>query len=253
MKRNVLVRILVFYLLAITISNIFRFHLLGLDNLEKFVPDLLENLFGFLQAIGVCLGAALSLYWLKKERAAQYSLFGSSAKWSLILVFVPLILLTILCIKNTGEINIHFYGMISAFATLIYCSFEEIGWRGYLHDKLRYLKEWQRILITGFLWYFWHLSFLHDVGLLSNLIFFGMLTLGSWGLAKVVEHTKSVLAAASFHMLINVLIMNSVIRDGLTDREKLIFLGVSLPLFIFILMIWKKGNKQRIEKARKST
>jgi membrane protease YdiL (CAAX protease family) len=138
--------------------------------------------------------------------------------------------------------------LISALSTLIYCYFEEIGWRGYLHDELGNLKEWKRILITGFLWYLWHLSFIHETGILNNLIFLGILTLGSWGLAKVVEHSKSVLAAAGFHMLINVVMMNSVIRDGLSSSEKLIFLGISLPLFVFILIIWQKNNKRPLEK-----
>ncbi len=240
MKRKALIRIFVFYLLAISISNIFRFHLLGLEKLEDGLPDAVVTLFGFLQSVGVFIGAILSLYWLRKERKTQYSIFGTSAKWSIIIILIPLILLTVTGVENSEGINIHFYGLISALSTLIYCYFEEIGWRGYLHDELGNLKEWKRILITGFLWYLWHLSFLHEPGILNNLIFFGILTLGSWGLAKVVEHSKSVLAAAGFHMLINVVMMNSVIRDGLDSGEKLIFLGISLPLFVFILIIWQK-------------
>lgn len=73
---------------------------------------------------------------------------------------IPVILLAIFGVDNENNINIHLYGMLGGIGTLIYCFCEEIGWRGYLQDELKSVKEWKRILLIGFLWYLWHLSFI---------------------------------------------------------------------------------------------
>lgn len=85
-------------------------------------------------------------------------------------------------------------------ATLIYGLFEEIGWRGFLYQELKKLPLFANILILSTLWFLWHLNFELTS---SNLIFYGILILGSWGIGKVGDSTNSLLAVSAFHSLNN--------------------------------------------------
>ena len=159
------------------------------------------------------------------------------------MIIIPIILLTILGVSNTEYSNAHSFGLISGIGTLIYCYFEEIGWRGYLHDELGDIKEWKRVLVIGFLWYLWHLSFIDNHNLLSNLVFFAILIIGSWGLGKVIETTKSIFSVTAFHMIINIMFLNGFISNGLDTTNKLIILGISVFLWVLIIIKWDKENK----------
>lgn len=70
-----------------------------------------------------------------------------------------------------------------------------------------------------------------------------MLFVGTWGIGKVVESTKSVLSAACFHLIIQLLMFNAFIKDGLSLNEKLIVLGISVPIWIFLIKRWEKSQK----------
>ena len=160
------------------------------------------------------------------------------------MILIPLILMLITGVENPDRMNSHIFALASGFGTLIYCYFEEIGWRGYLQDELRHLKEWQRILLIGSLWYIWHLSFLKNASLDGEIIFLGILILSSWGLGKVIEMTKSVLAVTAFHLIINVTVMNSLTRSGISSAEKWIITAISIVLWILVLVRWEKFNER---------
>jgi membrane protease YdiL (CAAX protease family) len=127
--------------------------------------------------------------------------------------------------------------------TLLYCICEEFGWRGYLQDELKPLKEWQRVLLIGFLWYLWHLSFINNQDILSNVKFLGWMILGSWGIGKVIDSTKSILAATSFHMIINLVMFNQIIKNGINENQKLIIVGVSIVICFIVIKKWERENK----------
>ena len=241
-KRGLL-RITIFYIIGITLSNIFRFDLLDLHKSEEYLSVLELLLTSPLGASGLIIGAIISLFLLKKDRDLSYSLFGTSRKWSIIMVVFPIILLSIIGVKNIIGLNVHYYGVISGVGTLIYCFAEEIGWRGYLQDELKPLKEWQRVLIIGFLWYFWHLSFLTNQNPVDNIQFLGWMIFGSWGIGKVIDFTKSIIAAACFHMIVNILMFNPIMKNGIEGISKLIIIGTSITLWILILTFWGKENK----------
>lgn len=245
-KRSVF-RIIIFYIIAISISNIFRFNLFGWEQVVQKLPLWGQSLLAPLQSAGIFIGALIALYLLKRDRDPVYSFFGTSLGWSLVMALIPLLLLTVIGVKKSVEINIHLNGLIIGLGTLTYCYFEEIGWRGYLQDELHNLNEFQRVLIIGFLWYFWHLMFINDQSIINNLIFGGILTISSWGLGKVIELTKSILAVASFHMVINIIAMNSIITNSLSGSEKLLILAVAVILYIVILIQWSKNTKTKFE------
>ncbi len=73
-----------------------------------------------------------------------------------------------------------------------------------------------------------------------QLVFFGMMIFGSWGIGQVAETTKSILASACFHLIINIMMYNSLIKNGLDGTQKLIILGVSVILWIIITEKWKE-------------
>lgn len=242
MTKKALLRISIFYIIGITLSNVFRFDLLESNKAEGPLSVLGTVFSAPLEASGLLVGALLSLYLLKKERRRNFSLFGSSQKWSLIMLTIPVLLLGVFGIENGHHLNPHYYGIIGGIATLAYCLCEEIGWRGYLQDELQSIKEWQRVLLIGFLWYLWHLSFITNQNFMDNLQFFGWMIFGSWGIGKVIDSTKSIIAATCFHMIINILMFNGLMTEGIAGSSKLIILGISAAIWILIVKIWEKEN-----------
>lgn len=104
---------------------------------------------------------------------------------------------------------------------LVYGLLEEIGWRGFLQEQLKDLPKLLSIIIISILWFIWHLNF-ECTG--SNIIFLGVLFLGTWGIGKVYSSTYSLLAAAGFHSL------NNFFRNGMH--------GTELSLIIILLAVW---------------
>jgi membrane protease YdiL (CAAX protease family) len=193
-----------------------------------------------LQAIGVLVGALIALRLLKKERKLEISVFGTSVKWSVIMSIIPVILLLIIGVNNKQGDNSHYFGLMAGLSTFFYCFFEEIGWRGYLEQELKGMQELQKILIIASLWYLWHLSFLRNPDVIQNVIFFGWLLLGSWGLGKIIELTKSLFAVTCFHMIINILLFNGFIKEGLDRLDKIIIFAALTLTWTLILVIWKR-------------
>ncbi len=249
MTKKSFLRVLVFYVIAIILSNVFRFDVLELNKSGEQL-SVFQILLRFpLGASGVILGALISMYLLKKDRGLSFSLFGTSRKWSIVMMIVPVILLGIFGVENTHGLNLHYYGIIGGIGTIIYCFCEEIGWRGYLHDELKVLKEWQRVILIGVLWYVWHLTFLATTDIWANLQFLGWLTFGSWGIGKIIDKTKSIIAATCFHMIINVMMFNGKMSQGIEGSSKLIIVGITVAIWIVILIIWSKQDKAMAQKA----
>lgn len=243
MTKMAVLRISIFYIIGIAISNVFRFDLLNLNDLKENMPVLSLLLFSPLEAIGLLIGALISIFLLKRQRTLSYSIFGSSVKWSLLMLIVPVILFGVFGIRNVNGLNTHYYGIIGGIGTLIYCFFEEIGWRGYLQEELRSMKEWKRVLLIGLLWYFWHLPFITNQNFMDNIQFLGWMIIGSWGLGKVIDLTKSIVAVSCFHFIINIMMFNTLMKNGVAGSSKLIIPGVSVAIWIIILIFWDKENK----------
>jgi membrane protease YdiL (CAAX protease family) len=143
-------------------------------------------------------------------------------------------------VENEFEMDSHLYGFIAITGTLIYCIMEEYGWRGYLQEELKIVKPWLKYLIIGFIWYLWHLTFLTKATIGDNLFFLAMMIFGSWGIGQVAESTKSIIASACFHLIIQIMMFNALIKNGIDRNEKLIILGVSVALWFVIIKKWEK-------------
>ncbi len=236
-------RVILFFVIATLVSNAFRFDVFEIKtSLEKLPTWLFILISVLLEGSGVLIGGLIALTLLKKKRGTQISFFGTSKQKSVMMAAIPIAILTIIGVNNEFEMNSHLYGLIAIFGTLIYCLMEEWGWRGYLQEELRNLKAWPKYLIIGFVWYLWHLSFLTEASIGDNLFFLAMMILGSWGIGQVAESTKSILACACFHLVIQIMMFNALIKNGIDGTEKLIILGVSVAIWFVIIKKWEKEN-----------
>jgi hypothetical protein len=246
MRNKTVIRITIFYILAIGISNIFRLHLFGYSDFEKQLSEIALIATYPLQAVGIMIGSIIAIHLMKKTKSPQYSLFGDSVFLSIALTLIPIILVGIIGFNNAAGINSHIKGLLAVTSTLLYCYFEEFGWRGYLNDELKNLRRWKRVLLIGFLWWFWHLSFINNQDLLENLIFLILLLGAAWGLGILIEQTKSVLVVSSAHMIINILFLNSAFRQGMLMNSRLIVVGISVILYIILIVLWEKEKERNI-------
>jgi len=232
-----------FFLIAVVGSNIFRFNVFKTTELiQKLPPWQFVTATALLEGCGVLIAALIALYQLRKERKITISFFGTSYIKSLMMAIIPIALLTIIGVKNNYGMTNYLYGFVAVFFGLIYCIMEEFGWRGYLEEEFKYINPYKKYVLIGFLWYMWHLSFLTDATFLNNMLFLMLMILSSWGIGQVITLTKSILASACFHLIIQIMMFNSLIKNGLSSSQKLIIFGITVLIYIAILQAWKKQD-----------
>jgi len=107
-------RILLFLLIAITISNIFRFDVFELKSELEKLPTWIYILTSILlEGSGVIIGALIIIPFLKKQRKTEISLFGTSKTKSLLMASIPILVLVVNGVKNDFEMNNHIYGLVA--------------------------------------------------------------------------------------------------------------------------------------------
>ena len=247
-------RLIVFFVIAIVVSNLFRFDVFDLKQYLNELPAwLFIFIIVFLDGSGVIIAALLALLMLKRERQTEISFFGTSKRYGLIMAVIPVILLAALGVENEYQMNNHIYGLVAIIATLAYCIMEEYGWRGYLQEELRSIKKWPKYLIIGSLWYVWHLSFLQETSIGDNLFFLAMMNFGSWGIGQVAESTRSILASACFQLIIQIMMFNSLIKNGNDGTEKIIILVASVGIWFALVKKWEKEHPVKsMEEAKEN-
>ncbi|MDF2474714.1 MAG: abortive infection protein [Sphingobacterium sp.] len=107
----------------------------------------------------------------------------------------PVLLISIVSYLTKGVVP-----QLAVFSVLIYGLLEEIGWRGFLYQELKAVKPLYNILLLSILWFLWHLNFDFTS---TQIFFFVILVLGSWGIGKVADTTGSLIAVSAFHSLNN--------------------------------------------------
>jgi len=219
--------ILTFYIIAILLR-----YLTNKTELLNIVPN--SFLKAILQGIGPAVGAVAAFAIFKRNPVL--TLKGNYKK-----IITPFLLYWLLPIALILGVEYFAKGTLSfaaITAILIYGLLEEIGWRGFLQQELKSLPEFLNILIVAVLWFIWHLNFELTV---SNLLFLGILILGSWGIGKVADNTHSLFAVAAFHSLNNFFSgMNTI---------KISILITLLSIWVIALVIRKKQLKPRTERV----
>ncbi|GAA4793914.1 hypothetical protein GCM10023231_22830 [Olivibacter ginsenosidimutans] len=215
--------IIIFYIIAV-----FLRYLTNKTNLLNGISS--EFLKVLLRGIGPTIGA-VSVFLIFKIKPVL-TLKGNYKK-----IPIPFLLYWILPITFIVGAEYLIKGTISSFVTvsaiLIYGLLEEIGWRGFLQRALQPLPQYLNVLIVATLWFIWHLNF--DLTI-SNLLFFGILLLGAWGIGKVANSTLSLLAVSAFHSLNNFL-------PEINQISLLILISL-LIIWITSLIIRKKQMKK---------
>ncbi len=234
-------RIAVFMLLATALANIFRFDLLGHKAALTVLPDWLAILLSVIaEGAGILLAALIARQALRRRGPLSMQLFGNLPWIPLSMTAIALVLLAGFGVNNSYGMNPHLYGLIAACGTLLYCIMEEYGWRGYLQTELAPLTDGLKYVVIGCCWYLWHLTFLTGASLGDNLFFLGMMILGSWGIGQVAAATKSILACACFHLIIQIMMFNALIRNGISLQEKAIILSVAAISYFWLVKKWER-------------
>jgi len=204
------------------------------DLLDVLSSDIVKVL---LKGIGPALGACFvfvvfkikpALSWQGNYRHIGYPLF-------VYLVF------PVLLIAGTSYLVKGAFPFEAVTAIIVYGLLEEVGWRGFLRQELEPLPKALNILIVASLWFVWHLNFELSMG---NLLFLGILLLGSWGIGKVADSTGSLLTVAAFHSL-----NNFFTKMG---KVEVILLLVLLSVWI-LLLVYRKRRAQLSLKTGSST
>ncbi|HEY8954308.1 CPBP family intramembrane glutamic endopeptidase [Chitinophaga sp.] len=214
--------IILFYIIAVA----FRFGATKTHLLDQVNNEYLKIL---LRGIGPTVGAI-----------AAFTLFqipsGLSLKGiykNLLLPFVVYWILPATLIASVYYLQSGRFPIILMFTVLVYGLLEEIGWRGFLQQQLKPLPKIYTIILITILWFSWHLNF--DVNT-NNLIFLGIIFLGTWGIGKVYDKTASLLAVAGVHSL------NNFFRNGLHETE-LLLIAVLLVVWVMFIIWYDKKNK----------
>lgn len=221
-ERKLLWSIIVFYAIAI----LFRF-LAVKTNLFDFTDN--EFIKILLRGIGPAIGALVSVKLFNIP--LKLSLKGNYRN-----IFLPFLVFWIVPVVLIGTVSYIQQGQfpfVLLFTVLVYGLLEEIGWRGFLQEQLKDLPKLQSIIIIAVLWFIWHLNFEFTT---SNMIFLGILFLGTWGIGKVYSKTYSLLAVAGFHSL------NNFFRNGLHEKE-LILIAILLVIWIAFMIFYKSLEK----------
>lgn len=181
-----------------------------------------------LTGIGPTIGA-LAVFLIFKIRPIM-SLKGNYTSLKIpILIYwaLPIVLISLISYFRNETVP-----WLSVLVVLVYGLVEEIGWRGFLYQQLKVLPLIVNIMIVSSLWFIWHLNF--DLSL-SNLLFYGILVLGSWGIGKVADLTNSLIAVSAFHSL------NNFFTD--VDSLKIIILIIMTFVWISVLILRKRVQK----------
>lgn len=231
--------LLIFYAVAVLVSAPFRLRLIDLGKIAP-LPYGLDIFYHILRGIGPAIGFIVVFYLLKSKVERKFTFWGISKLYTLIAAAVIPIGLVIIGVQNQAGVNEHYYGLLSGVMLIIYALGEEYGWRGYLQQALAPLKEPWRILAIAVLWYLWHLNYLlPGFSFTSQIIFFGFILLGSWGLMKISQSTLSILFTVAVHMSFNVLADLKI--EGNKDFVLLIAANV-WTILIFIISRKRKSE-----------
>lgn len=225
--------ILVFYIIAV----LFRYLTNKTNILEHLDSSFLKIV---LQGIGPAIGALVAL--LAFGLKSTYSFSGKLRPLILsllVFVVVPVIGFGIIGVVESENIivtsNVYMAGAKLSLYFIVYAILEEIGWRAFLNEQLDFINQYAKIFIVGFLWFVWHLNFEISI---SNFVFLLILILASWGIGKIGNKTKSILAVGAFHAFYNLFILNSF-----EYKEKMIVLLISASIWICYIGFYDRLTK----------
>jgi membrane protease YdiL (CAAX protease family) len=220
----------IFYLLAFCIS--------GLFNSGFLIPFYQTLTFGYLISdltyLPACIGtllAAMLVPIIDKSHKRTIDFLGNNHIKNIATALAPVLAFSVTGLDNSDGYNSHLFAFAFTSVNLTYAVFEEIGWRGYLQDALRPIKEKYSFFIIGILWWAWHFRF----NTTFDFTIFPLICIGgSYLIGQFTEKTKSYFTAGGLHCLI-ILLTNS----GDITKSKMIAGGLTILIWVG-LSKWRK-------------
>jgi len=237
------IRVAIYYLIALAFSALARLYWHTSDPADPAVGawGLYRHL---LSGLGPLLGALAIWAAFRPER--RMSLGGTFPAMGWAMVAVPAAVMAAIGIPNRFGIEPHLFGLHIGVWVAIYALFEETGWRGYLQDELRHWHKLAKYAFIGLLWYAWHFSYLGGYGLgteISNLL---MIVLASIGIGFVADRTHSILAAAAFHVIGDVMgLMHEFKTLMPSTHDRLVVVAICVVIWLVMLRLWGMRDKRR--------
>lgn len=150
---------------------------------------------GLLIALGPVAGTLVGCLFL---RQALPSLFGHHFYVGIAALLVPIVVTAIAGFGKIAAPGIT--GLVFGVSIVVYCICEEIGWRGFLTTNLAWLKNWHADVLSGVLWFAWHLTFMPELfDPTYTLGFTAAIIAGAFGLAETRRRTGGFALAAGWH------------------------------------------------------
>lgn len=210
-----------------------------LNNFLGHIPSFAVLFLGLAPALGLFIGSLLLRQKLDKK---ETSLVGFNLSYSVVIVSIPILCLTIIGVENNFGIQINLFGAFIGVFTMIYAFLEEYGWRGYLQEELMpKFNKWIAYTIIGITWYIWHWYFLR-LGSDAKFIMIPILIASSIGIGEIAKSTKSILICTALHGIVNILLIYSIISNQLSSLHKVIIFVICLAIWIPLIMKLEKQN-----------
>lgn len=228
-----------YFIIATSLAAFVRLGLIDPFNAREngFLAGLLNSVIfiGWTPAI-----AAFAIWRLFGAEDRKSSWVGNSLNASWMIALVPAIVLSVYGVPNKMDVSPRIFGGILGLLLVFYALGEEIGWRGFMHDRLAPNPIWLRALIITLPWYLWHLPFSGgEFDLMIVIKFTGILGLTSLILSHLSEESRSWVMLAGFHSIGNIGFMGNAVN--LPARERLILAGISLVVML-IIYHWQKPS-----------
>lgn len=193
--------------------------------------------------LGPALGA-LGIFTFFNYRS-RIGLWGSSRPHALAMIAVPAIVIGSVGVPNRFGLDPHLFGVELGGMVAVYGLLEELGWRGYLQDELRDRPALLKYTLVGLVWYAWHFSWIehHPIG--DQLFTIGFMVLASIGIGFVADRTRSVLAAAAFHIIGDVMgLMPDFHMLIPSQRQRVVIVASCVVLYLLIMRLWRRREIQ---------
>lgn len=157
--------------------------------------------FNWNHGVAIFISAIIGYHFFNTKKRTKF--LGNNKTKSVLFALVPIIAYSINGISNNYNINIHFWGFIFIFLTLLYDILEETFWRGYLKDAIPKNNLFVKYILTGILWAFWHVLIFDDFNQWGG---FGVYLLLSIMISFIIGYattkTNSILVASAIHSLL---------------------------------------------------
>ena len=196
-----------------------------------------------LNGVGPFVGAIAIWAAFRPERRMSFG--GTFPLMGLAMLAVPAVVLGVAGIGNGFALDAHLFGVEMGLWIALYAVLEETGWRGYLQDEL---CEWPALLryaVVGLFWYFWHFTYLlGDNSLGTEIANLGFLLLASIGIGFVADRTRSIYAAAAFHIVGDILMTSAAFRTFIPESNaRLTIVLICVVVWLVMLRLWAMRDK----------